>query len=230
MTQAVLCDIEGTIGSIAFVRDTLFPYAAEHLPRFIWRYRDEPEVVEQLDQVAQSSYVDRKDPDALIRKLLLWMERDRKDPPLKAIQGMIWVNGYRQGELKGHVYDDAFRNLNEWRERGIALHIFSSGSVQAQKLYFRYSDHGDMRPLFTGWFDTRTGTKQTPTAYENIVSLLGLSPDSVLFLSDVPAELDAARQAGLDTTWIRRPQDTPEELLNAFSSHEVAASFDEVAL
>jgi len=230
MPQAILCDIEGTIGSIAFVRETLFPYASEHLPRFIWRYRDEPAVVEQLDKLAQSTYIDRKDPDAMIRKLLLWMERDRKDPPLKAIQGMIWVQGYREGAYRAHVYDDAYRKLTEWRERGLALHIFSSGSVQAQKLYFRYSDHGDMRTLFTGWFDTRSGSKKTPVAYENIVSVLGLAPASVLFLSDVPAELDAAEQAGLRTTWVRRPQDTPEELRNAFSSHGVVASFDEIAL
>ncbi len=228
MTRAVLCDIEGTIGSISFVKETLFPYSAEHLPKFVWRYRDDPLLAAELDRVASSTYVDRSDPDALIRKLLRWIEQDKKEAPLKTIQGMIWALGYKDGHFQSHVYEDAHRNLARWRETGLGLHIFSSGSVQAQKLYFRYSDHGDMRPLFTGWFDTKTGAKHESTSYDRIAAILDLPPEELLFLSDTPAELDAAAQAGLQTTWIRRPEDTPEELRNAFSNHRIAASFDEV--
>lgn len=228
MTRAILCDIEGTIGSISFVRDVLFPYAAEHLPDFVRNYREAPAVAAQLDEVARIGLVERDDTEALIRKLLHWIEQDRKETPLKALQGGVWIKGYEAGAYQGHVYPDAFRKLTEWKQRGLGLHIYSSGSVKAQKLYFRYSDQGDMRLLFTGWFDTRTGPKQAKTSYATIASMLQLEAGEILFLSDSPGELDAAKGAGMRTTWLIRPEDSDHDPLRVQSSHPVAVSFDEI--
>lgn len=229
MTRAILCDIEGTIGSIRFVREVLFPYAARALPGFVRTNLDEPAVAAQLDAVARDGDINRQDTEGLIDQLLSWIESDTKATPLKALQGMIWDEGYRSGDYQGHVYDDAFRNLQTWRRRGYGLHIFSSGSVQAQQLYFRYSSFGDMRMLFGGWFDTTTGPKQEPSSYSAIAAILGEEPGDILFLSDVAAELDAASAARLRTTWIVRPEDSQVDIGTALSRHPLADSFDAVS-
>lgn len=226
MTRAILCDIEGTIGSIRFVREVLFPYAARALPGFVRAHLDEPAVAAQLDVVASDCDLDRQDTGALIAQLLSWIESDTKATPLKSLQGMVWAEGYRSGDYQGHVYEDALRNLREWRRRGYGLHIFSSGSVQAQQLYFRYSAFGDLRTLFGGWFDTTTGPKQEPSSYSAIAAILGEDPRDILFLSDAAAELDAAAAARLRTTWILRPEDTEVDIATVLSRHPVADSFD----
>jgi enolase-phosphatase E1 len=228
MTEAVLCDIEGTIGSIGFVRDTLFVYAAERMPEFVQANRHNSEVREQLDVVATRARLNPFDTDALVDRLLQWIDKDRKETSLKALQGMIWVDGYRSGKLRAHIYEDAGRNLRDWRSRGLTLAIFSSGSVQAQKLYFQYSDQGDLRPLFIGWFDTTTGPKNQAGSYTSIAATLGLPASKILFLSDIEAELNAAASAGMSTTWLIRPEDSDLDIDQVESRHPAVSSFDEI--
>lgn len=226
----ILCDIEGTLGSIRFVRDVLFPYAARELPAFVRAHQTDPSVSAELAKVAAGLPPDQRGLDAVLSQLDNWMRSDTKATPLKALQGMVWVEGYAKGMFKGHLYPDAHRQLLAWRNAGHSLAIYSSGSVAAQQLYFRYSDYGDLRALFDGWFDTTTGSKQEPASYTRIAAELRALPEDCLFLSDAPAELDAASEAGLFTTWIRRPEDAPEVALNPRAQHPVAASFDEVRL
>lgn len=228
MSTDILCDIEGTIGAIAFVRDTLFPYAREHLPSFVRAHASEPEVAAHLASVARRRNIEPGDTEAVIRLLRHWIDEDRKDTELKALQGMLWARGYAQGDFQAHVYDDAERQLRRWKERGHRLHVYSSGSVQAQKLYFRYSSHGDLRVLFTGWFDTTTGPKQRSDSYVAIAAVLGVPAGDVLFLSDSGAELDAALAAGMRTTWVLRPEDGAPDPGTVLTRHQVAISFDEV--
>ena len=226
--RAILCDIEGTIGSIRFVRDVLFPYAASKLPDFIREHRDDPEVRREVAAAAELAGVDAEDTDQVITHLLRWIRDDVKATPLKALQGMVWVHGYAAGDYQAHVYDDAERCLRRWHSLGHTLHIFSSGSVQAQKLYFRHTGFGDLRPLIIGWFDTTTGPKQEPSAYAAIADRIGVPAGDVLFLSDSPEELDAAAAAGMRTTWIIRPEDSDRDIAGVQSRHALAASFDEI--
>lgn len=222
MIRTILTDIEGTTSSISFVHDVLFPFASEHLPDFVREHREAPEVADQLSVVAEKSGVDRSDTEGLIRVLQDWIAEDRKEGSLKSLQGMVWAQGYRSGELKGDIYPDAAEYLRRWHERGLALYVYSSGSVQAQKLIFGFSREGDFTPLFSGYFDTAVGGKKQAQSYHNIVAELGIPAEEVLFLSDVEAELAAAEQSGLHTAWLVREGDLPD------TDRFVARNFAEV--
>lgn len=202
--RAVLTDIEGTTSSIAFVKDTLFPFARRHLGAFVTAHRHDARVRQCLEDaraLADSPALSDAD---LVALLLGWMDEDRKATPLKALQGLIWEQGYASGELKGHVYPDAVEGLRAWKARGLRLAVFSSGSVAAQKLLFGHTASGDLTPLFSGFFDTTSGPKVERDSYARIAGALELPPAQVAFLSDSVAELDAARSAGLRTACLDR--------------------------
>ncbi|EGV18635.1 acireductone synthase [Thiocapsa marina] len=222
MIKAILTDIEGTTSSLSFVKDVLFPYAAEHLPDFVRAHRDEPQVAQLLDD-ARAVAGGSGDDEALIAQLLEWIATDRKITPLKALQGLIWEEGYARGDFRGHIYEDAARRLRDWHGAGLRLYVYSSGSVHAQKLLFGHTEYGDLTPIFSGFFDTRIGGKRERDAYRAIVSEVGLSPAEILFLSDIREELDAARDAGMATTALRR-----EGVTGPFGEHPVADDFDGV--
>ncbi|OGT19754.1 MAG: 2,3-diketo-5-methylthio-1-phosphopentane phosphatase [Gammaproteobacteria bacterium RBG_16_57_12] len=224
MIQAIVTDIEGTTTSLSFVKDVLFPYSRAHMAEFIRREQDKPEVREQLLAVSQEAG-ETLSADQAIARLIRWIDEDRKVTPLKALQGMLWEAGYRNGAYTGHVYSDAVRNLRAWREKGLRLYVFSSGSVQAQKLLFGYSDAGDLTSLFSGYFDTTIGAKRQATAYHTIARTIGLAPRAILFLSDIREELDAAREAGMQTIWLVRDQ-----ALDTRASHNQVGSFDDIHL
>lgn len=207
MIKAVVTDIEGTTGSIAFVRDVLFPYARARLGGFVRARGREPEVRALLDAAAREAGDPHMSDGALIARLERWIDEDRKITPLKALQGLIWEAGYRDGALKGHVYPDVPPALRAWAAAGVALYVYSSGSVTAQKLLFGHSIAGDLTPLFSGYFDTRIGAKTEPRSYRAIAAEIGRPGPAILFLSDSAEELDAAAEAGLKTVHLVRPED-----------------------
>ncbi|WP_192035295.1 acireductone synthase [Halomonas sp. YLGW01] len=224
MIRAIVTDIEGTTGSIAFVHEVLFPYARRHLGDFLRRHHREDEVAKQLEATREEAGEPDADLDRLIVILEGWIHEDRKATPLKALQGMIWEAGYRAGDFTGHVYPDAAEALTRWQAAGRDLYVYSSGSVKAQQLLFGHSDLGDLTGLFAGYFDTTTGPKREAASYARIVEAIGRAPEEILFLSDVVAELDAARVAGLVTCQLVR------ESGMTTGDHPLAASFDEVRL
>jgi enolase-phosphatase E1 len=224
--RAVLTDIEGTTSSIAFVKDVLFPYSREHLPRFIDTHRNDPGVQRWLAATAREAGIDDPDSQRVVDTLLRWIDEDRKATPLKALQGMIWKAGYQAGDYRAHVYPEVPAKLREWKSRGLKLHVYSSGSVAAQKLFFGYTEAGDLAPLFDGWFDTEIGGKRERGSYLRIAEAIGVAPCAIVFLSDITAELDAARGAGMQTILLRRqPGHCPDS-----GMHPCAADFDVIEL
>jgi enolase-phosphatase E1 len=224
MIKAIVTDIEGTTSSIDFVHQSLFPYARAHLREFLRAHAGHAAVVEQLEETARlegRQLTVESAADVLER----WIDEDRKITPLKALQGMIWAQGYAAGELKGHVYPDTPLYLRQWHAAGKRLYIYSSGSVEAQKLIFGHSDAGDLTPLFSGYFDTRIGGKREEASYRAILKALDLPGEEVLFLSDVGEELDAARAADLHTCQLLR-----DEKAKPFPAHPQARDFSEVGL
>ncbi|WP_066095440.1 acireductone synthase [Xanthomonas massiliensis] len=205
MTRAILTDIEGTTSSISFVKDVLFPYARSALPGFVAAHGREPQVRHWLDAVAAETGAG--DDAAIVAVLQSWIDEDRKHTALKALQGMIWAEGYRQAAFTTHIYPDVPPVLRRWHDDGLGLYVYSSGSVPAQKLFFGHSDAGDLTGLFSGWFDTEIGGKRESASYARIAARIGVAPAEILFLSDVVAELDAAREAGLETVLLDRRQD-----------------------
>jgi enolase-phosphatase E1 len=222
MATAVLTDIEGTTSSIAFVKDVLFPYAAQHMGAFIRRHWDDEKTREQIDAIRAETGAAVASPEEADGILQAWIREDRKATPLKALQGFLWRAGYENGDYQAHVYPDAVHQLRRWHERGLKLYVYSSGSVAAQKLFFGYSEAGDLRPLFSGYFDTRTGHKQETESYRRIAALIGKPADEILFLSDVAGELDAARNAGMKTILLDRDGSAPP------CSHKTVRNFSAI--
>ena len=208
MHKAILTDIEGTTSSISFVKDVLFPYARRALPGFVREHGDEPEVRRWLDAVAVEHGAVCSD-ETIVEILQGWIDQDRKHTALKALQGQVWAAGYGNADFTAHVYPDAVEALRAWRAAGIPLYVYSSGSVAAQKLLFGHTDAGDLTGLFKGWFDTEVGGKRDRDSYGRIALEMRQAPVDILFLSDVVAELDAAREAGLATTLVDRREDYP---------------------
>ncbi len=203
--RAIVTDIEGTTTPIAFVHEVLFPYARSRLAEFCSSHQAEPEVAAALEAVRVES--DAQTLDEVVAVLLQWMDEDRKAGPLKALQGMIWQAGYEEGVLKGQVYDDAAALLMCWQSQGLKLYVYSSGSIAAQKLIFGFSDKGDLTPLFSGYFDTAVGAKVDAGSYAAIAATIGIAPAEILFLTDMPAEVLAARTAGMRVAQIDRALD-----------------------
>ena len=208
--KLVLTDIEGTTTPIAFVRDTLFPYARSRLAAFIQR----------PDPAVQGALAAVPGPDRLAT-LLAWMDADAKEGPLKALQGMIWAVGYADGTLKGALYTDVAPALQAWHRAGVRMAVYSSGSVAAQRLLFRHSVAGNLEPLFANFFDTGVGNKREPGSYAAIARAVVQEPSAILFLSDIEAELDAAAAAGLDTCQLVRAADGTQ----ASARHRRAGDF-----
>jgi enolase-phosphatase E1 len=205
MIKAILTDIEGTTSSISFVKETLFPYAGKHLPAFVVTHADDAGVQHWLHEAAKEADLVSATQDEMVALLQRWIDEDRKSTALKALQGMIWEEGYRNGEYKAHVYADVPPILNEWTDRDLSVYVYSSGSVPAQKLFFGFSEAGDLTPAFSGYFDTEIGAKRDPNSYRRIANDIGVSAGEILFLSDTVEELDAARIAGMKTTLLARP-------------------------
>jgi enolase-phosphatase E1 len=219
--SAVLTDIEGTTSSIAFVKETLFPFAREALEGFLADHGQEPEVAACLTEARRLA----EPGEEAIAALRRWMAEDAKITPLKALQGLIWRQGYLDGRIEGHLWPDVAPCLRAWARAGIGLHVYSSGSVAAQKLIFGHSAAGDLASLFTGFFDTTTGGKREAASYAAIARNLHLPPESILFLSDVAEELDAAATAGFQTCQLVREADGTKPC----DRHRQAADFPAVA-
>ncbi|TXH72045.1 MAG: acireductone synthase [Lysobacteraceae bacterium] len=222
----ILTDIEGTTSSISFVKDVLFPYARRALPGFVRERGQEPEVRRWLDAVATEHGAVCSD-QVIVEILQGWIDEDRKHTALKALQGMIWGDGYRDADFTAHIYTDAARMLQCWHDAGIPLAVYSSGSAPAQKLFFGHTDAGDLTGLFEAWFDTEVGHKRAADSYREIARRLGRAAPDIVFLSDVVEELDAAREAGVRTILIDRRQDYPAPRTGAAThGHSRVERFD----
>lgn len=222
--RAVLLDIEGTTTPIAFVMDVLFPYARRHLQRHVERHATSPEYREIFERLRSESIVEAAagesvppwtdaaaaDRLASLVNYVKWlMDRDRKSPGLKALQGKIWEEGYRSGELVGEVFPDVPAAFARWRDADVRVGIFSSGSVLAQQLLFRHSSAGDLTGFLQWYFDTTTGAKSDPESYRRIAAVMGLPAEAILFVSDVTRELDTARSTGMQCRLAIRPGNKP---------------------
>ncbi|CAL8111506.1 unnamed protein product [Orchesella dallaii] len=219
--KVILLDIEGTTTSISFVKDALFPFARKELETFLVKNWDDPIVQSIIDIIQKQSEEDAAKgllenaiPSGLNKDLVLpeifknlyWqMDNDRKTTGLKALQGKIWKKGFEEGLLKGQVYEDVPPAFQRWKNSGKEIYIYSSGSVEAQILLFKYSEAGDLTKHLSGYFDTTTGPKIEANSYKIISEKIGVPPNTILFCTDVSKEAYAAKEAGLQVVVSIRP-------------------------
>ena len=226
--------MEGTTTPIGFVYKTMFPYALSHAGEFLQQHASDADVCADLQALRKEHTADvhtganpppfNDEPDSAVAYMEWLTARDRKSTPFKALQGKIWQAGFTSGQLRADVFEDAPRSLARWRRHGRKICIFSSGSVLAQKLLFAHTVSGDLSEHISGYFDTTVGNKTDANSYQKIADALKKNPSEILFISDVTAELDAAKGAGMETLLCVRPGNRPQEP----SNHRVIHSFDEV--
>lgn len=231
--RGVLLDVEGTTSAVAYVYDVMFPYARQRMAEYLdatWGSRPLVEAAEQVARDAGHASLDAWlaaaggcDPKRLVLdEALRLMDADVKATGLKKLQGLVWQAGFESGELRAHVFPDVPPALAAWRNGGVDVRIYSSGSIHAQRLFFGHSEAGDLLPLISGHYDTTTGPKREAASYAQIATDWRLPPARVLFLSDIVAELDAALSAGMQTALVLRPGNTAVE---PGHSHRVIESF-----
>lgn len=235
--RSVLLDVEGTTSPISFVYGTLFPYARERLGPFLKECSSDPTVTSSLRELRSANCTDVPagapaiTGQDLIREAteyLLWlMDHDRKTPPLKALQGLIWERGFQHGELQSEVFADVPVCLLQWQQAGLRTAIYSSGSVLAQKMLFAHTPYGDLTKLISDYFDTAVGPKKQPQSYRRIVAELQVAAEQVVFVSDIAEELEAARTAGLCTALSIRPGNQAQNSAEKYRAiHSLTELFD----
>lgn len=213
-TKLFLFDIEGTTTDINFVHKVLFPYSTQHIKDFVFHHHSENSIALAVNDVKETVKKEEGrdiDLSGVVDTLLKWIREDRKHGALKEIQGHIWDLGYSKNDFKGHVYPDVKPFFMKILGAGAQVGIYSSGSVHAQKLIFGYSSEGDLTPMISHYFDTKIGGKRERTSYTNIASAVHLSPSEIHFFSDIPEELEAAKEAGFQVTHVLRPGTSPSK-------------------
>jgi len=223
--EVILLDIEGTTTDVDFVHRVLFPHSSEHLAKWVVEHADDEQVLQCIDQVRLVEKADGSPSlsDADVGDVLRrWIAEDRKHPALKRLQGFVWRAGYESGAFRGHLYPEVPGCLRAWRDAGLKLAIYSSGSIEAQQLLFRHSTAGDLTPLLSHHFDATIGPKRESLSYARIARELRAAPERILFLSDVEAELDAAQASGFETVQLVRPGTRPGTM------HPRSSDFTEV--
>jgi enolase-phosphatase E1 len=221
--KAILLDIEGTTTPITFVYDVLFPYARTHIRENL-SAEDVVALRVSYETDLQNGFTPPAWSEAPVAYVEWLMDQDRKSTALKNLQGKIWLSGYQQGALRGEVYADVPPALARWRQQGIDVRIYSSGSKLAQQLLFSSTGAGDLTRFLSGFFDTTTGPKVEAQSYVVIGLAFGCEPSEVLFVSDVVRELDAARSAGMATALCIRPGNPAQYP----GTHRMILSFDEI--
>ena len=239
----LLLDIEGTTCPVSYVTETLFPYASANLAPYLETHQHEANIralIQELETLwQQDTDQEAKDLLGLSRQsaelsgvggilpyLTFLIRRDRKVTPLKDLQGKIWADGYARGELVGPLFDDVPTSLRRWQQEGLVLAVYSSGSIAAQQLIYQYSNHGDLRFLFSHWFDTHTGSKHDPSSYTLIAETMGCAPQAILFVSDSDSELQAASQSGLEVVCSQRESDK----LNGLNTYPSINTFHQIQI
>jgi enolase-phosphatase E1 len=229
IVRGILLDIEGTTSSISFVYDEMFPFVRRLLAGFLDNNWSEAELqdclpllVTDLGYPSLNAWLGGKD-DHEQRKLVRdgvigLMDADIKATGLKQLQGLIWKDGFESGKLVAHVYDDVAPAIKAWHEQGIDVRVYSSGSIAAQKLFFGHCVAGNLLPLFSGHYDTTTGSKLEASSYEKIAAEFDVPAENILFVSDVAEELMAARDAGMQVVLSIRPGNRPVDVAQPFES------------
>jgi len=225
--RVILLDIEGTTTPVRFVKETLFPYARARLAQWITEHADEPETRAACEALALHCVAEDADLAATACRLA---DADQKLTALKTLQGLVWDAGYGDGSIIAPLYPDVAPALARWHADGVRLAIFSSGSIHAQHLLFAHTAEGDLTPLLSGYFDTTIGAKGDASSYAAIAAHLDVAPHELLFLSDIRAELLAARAAGVQAIGVARESDIapPEpDAITHFDAIHVRAPVDD---
>ena len=230
MINNILLDIEGTTCPVSFVTTTLFPYAQSELKNYLNRHKNDPSIKQLISNTKEEWIKDQREESITLRHtieksqrpehlkveayLQLLITRDIKSTALKDIQGKIWREGYTTGRITSELFEDAHENLKKWHQQGYNLAIYSSGSIEAQHLLYKYTSKGDIEKLFSYWFDTHIGNKKERSSYTAIALAMACTPQNILFISDNSDECDAAKSAGLITLYSLRegnPQQDPKD-------------------
>ncbi len=228
--STIVVDIEGTTSKTSHVFDVLFPYARKRIAEWV-QTAPRVEIAKLAAQTAELLGKAEVSDDELIAALEKWSDDDVKASPLKTVQGEIWQQGFSNGELTSHLFDDVVPQMNAWKSQELALYVFSSGSVTAQQSWFSHTEAGDLSALFSGYFDTvNAGNKREEQSYKAIAESISIPPNHILFLTDVVQEAQAASEAGWNVALVARDGEPQATAARAQAEFVVVSSFNEIVL
>ncbi len=227
--RGILLDIEGTTSSISFVYDVMFPFVRTHVDEFLKSNWSDEAVKQSVAMLAVDlgkenaeqwigGLANHEQQAEVVKGVISLTDADVKATGLKQLQGLIWKDGFHNGQLVAHLYDEVADCIGAWNAAGLDVRIYSSGSIQAQKLFFGYTVAGNLLNQFNGHYDTTTGLKQEASSYEAIAGEYACEASEIVFVSDVIAELEAAKKAGLQTVLSIRPGNKPVAPNHGFDS------------
>jgi enolase-phosphatase E1 len=199
----------------------MFPYARKHAAAWLGAHWGHEVIAHLAHAAGVASFHNALDAEAAVHRL---MDADAKVTGLKQLQGLIWEQGFANGDLRSTLFDDVVPALDHWRENDLEIRIYSSGSIHAQRLFFAHTTAGDLTPRLSGYYDTTTGSKREPASYTAIATDCGLPPNDILFISDLVDELNAAQSAGMMTVLALRTGNKPQPE----SEHPAITSFAEI--
>ncbi|BBY08991.1 acireductone synthase [Mycobacterium noviomagense] len=229
MIAAIVLDIEGTTSPARSVREDLYGYTRKRLAQWLSENRDgaASSVIAATRELAGQPDADTAEIAEILRG---WLDSDVKAEPLKIAQGLICAEGFRSGALHGEFFDDVPPALSAWHDAGIALCVYSSGSVRNQQDWFAHARGGSLASLISGWFDlTTAGPKRDAASYRKIAEAIGRPAEQILLLSDLADELDAAAAAGWSVLGVTRPGEpnaprSPHRWISSFAEVDVLSS------
>jgi len=187
-----------------------FPYALEVLDRDLsklWNDANFKPYKSTFPEEYQAT------PKAFADHVKALVAEDVKAPYLKGLQGFLWEEGYKNGQLRAPLFTDVAPSLATWKSAGILTAVYSSGSVPAQKLFFGHTnaEPSNLTGFIADWFDTvNAGPKTDAASYATIMSKFPATTASQwLFLSDNLAEVEAALASGMQSLPVMRPGNQP---------------------
>lgn len=226
LPACIVLDIEGTTTSLRFIKDVLFPYIKKNLAKYLRERWHSDEVIATLARLIRQEDRDQREGlnppkiwkltetndfnriiDSIVSNVVWQMDSKRHNTALKQLQILVWVFGYENNELRGHVYDDVGLAFRRWRGMGIRLFVYSTGMAVAQQLLFSNSSQGNLLNLIENYFDVLVGPKTHPASFKKIATYyMNVTPNQLLFITDTVEEARAAKEAGCQVVVVQRPE------------------------
>ena len=121
------------------------------------------------------------------------------------LTALLWCWALEEGKLVGHLYDEVTFTLHQWAEQlargGLRTYVFSAHQNLHQRLLLAATNHGNLEPLVSGYFDAELGPPTEPASYRRILREIAQENSAplggkVLYVTAVPKRKSFSKEVG----------------------------------